>query len=290
MSIRTVVVVALALVCGLSAAWGMNQLRGSSIIKVEPETTPVAVARIDISRGQTVAEEDVKIQQWPKHIVPEGAFTTLEDVVDRPAIVPMVAGEAVLQAKLAASDAGRGLAALIPTGMRAYAIQVSREASSVAGFILPGNKVDVLLTLKGRYNDETGGGSTTTLLQAVEIMAIDQKLDAPAENKVDTDGLKSVTLLVTPEQASLLDLGQHMGRLTLSLRNPQDNDEAQTRPATLADIRFRQEGPIPEPGDETDGTQAPRPGSSGQRKEPQNYYILTLRGGSRGQVRVTAND
>src|SRR5262249_33279263 len=86
--------------------------------------------------------------------------------------------------------------------------------------------------------------STTTLLQSVEILAVDQQLDAPADNKTNPRDLGSVTLLVTPAQAALLDLGQNLGLLTLSLRNPDDKDEAKTTPATLADVRFHQEKPI----------------------------------------------
>jgi pilus assembly protein CpaB len=129
--------------------------------------------------------------------------------------------------------------------MRAYSVKVPDVAQGVAGFILPGNRVDVLLSvgeISGGNND-TGGGSTTTLLQNVEILAVDQKMDAPADNKVDTKDLRSVTLLVTPQQANLLDLGQNKGMLHLSLRNREDTLAARTQPATLADLRFRQEKP-----------------------------------------------
>ena len=94
-------------------------------------------------------------------------------------------------------------------------------AQGVAGFILPGNRVDVLLSLgeiSGTH--ETGGGSTITLHQNVEILAVDQKMDAPSDNKVDTKDLRSVTLLVTPQQANLLDLGQNKGMLHLCAPQP----------------------------------------------------------------------
>ena len=92
-----------------------------------------------------------------------------------------------------------------------------RSAVSLAGCVLPGNHVDVLLTvhLSGGRNDETGRSSTATVLQAVEVLAVAQRLDAPTENEVDLRELRSVTLLVTPQQANLLDLGQNKGKLTL---------------------------------------------------------------------------
>ncbi len=286
MSIRTILVILLALICGLSAAWGMSQLGRSKFITRQPEKASIVVATVTIPRGRTLTEGDLTICKWPKEMIPETALTSLDDVVQRATIIPIIGGEPILEVKLAPKGAGAGMAALIPHGMRAYTIQSSRIGANVAGFILPGNRVDVLMTLKGRPNDGTGGGSTTTLLQAVEILAVDQELTAPAENKVDLKNLRSVTLLVTPEQASLLDLGQNMGQLSLSLRNPGDGDEAITRPATLADIRFRQEKPV-EVSD-NDGSTTTLV-AQGERR-PEVFHILTLRGSQRGRFRlVSAN-
>lgn len=210
-------------------------------------------------------------------------MASVEDATGRSAAAALVVGELILEGKLAPKDAGRGLAALIPKGMRAYTIQAGRAAASVAGFILPGNKVDVLLTLRGTPQDSTGGGSSTTLLQSVEILAVDQQLDAPAENKVNPKDLSSVTLLVTPAQVALLDLGQNLGQLTLSLRNPEDSEEAHTLPTTLADIRFRQEKPAEEPK----AAETPRAAPPKKAKTPEVFEILTLRGSQRGRILLT---
>src|SRR5207248_680318 len=135
-----------------------------------------------------------------------GAAARVEDVVDRVADAAIQKDEPVLEARLAARDAGRGLAAVIPPGMRAIAIATPNMASGVAGFILPGSKVDVLLTVKSHEaNDPTGGATTTTLLQDVEILAVDQRLDPGGATKVDPKEMRSVTLLVTPSQAAKLD-------------------------------------------------------------------------------------
>src|SRR5262249_56623723 len=123
-------------------------------------------------------------------------------------------------------------------------ISTTTLASGVAGFILPGSKVDVLLTVtRTGTSDPTGGGQTSTLLQDVEILAVDQLVKAPADNRVDPKELRSVTLLVTPQQAAKLDLGQNKGILHLSLRNPEDHAPAVTRPATLADLGLYAEPP-----------------------------------------------
>jgi pilus assembly protein CpaB len=281
-STKTILVVALALACGLSAALGVSRLRQP--LETPSEKASIVVAAADIPRGQVLTQNDVELRECLKEETHEGVLTRIEDALDRSTTIPLLKGEPVLVRKLATKDAGRGLAALIPKGMRAYTIQATRVASNVAGFILPGNRVDVLLNVKGSQTDETGGGSTTTLLQSVEILAVDQRLDAPADNKVNPKDLGSITLLVTPEQAALLDLGQSAGQLTLALRNPEDANEAKTRPATLADIRFRQEKPTPQPKEEA------RPATVPQPKEPEVFEILTLRGSQQGRVVVTAPD
>ena len=125
MSIRAAFVVLLAIVCGVSAAMGVYQLRmdGSAQAVSEPETMPVVVAALSVSRGQMITANDVKIHEWPKQMVPEGALMKLEDAVDRAVAIPLFVDEPVVSAKLAPKDAGRGLAALVPNGMRAYTIQ-----------------------------------------------------------------------------------------------------------------------------------------------------------------------
>jgi pilus assembly protein CpaB len=273
------------------------------------ETVPVMVARTDIPVGVTVVASLVDTQQWPKTHLPPGAITRVEDAVERATTVRVFAGEPLLDGKLAAKGSGSGLAAIIPKGMRAYTIQSAQVAANVAGFVLPGNRVDVLLNLRSRNdrNDPTGGGSTTTLLQAVEVLAVDQRLDIPTENKVDPNDLRSITLLVTPEQADLLALGQTAGTLSVSLRHPEDLEDAKTVPVTLRDLWRRQEGPLEEGEQEgppswvADASHlltkafavvsAARAAGDGiadepEKRRPETYSIRTVRGVSRGVVNV----
>ena len=291
MSVRSILVVVLALVFGLSAAWGMNEFRKNNRVMVNAETTQIVVAAADMVRGQVVTEKYLTVAQWPKELIPADAVTKLEDAVDRSTKYTILAGDPLLTKKLASKDSGRGLAALIPMGMRAYTITASKVTSNIAGFILPGNRVDILLNLRasGR-DDETGGGSTTTLLQAVEILAVDQALDAPVENKMDAKSVASVTLLVTPKQASLLDLGQHMGNLTLALRNPEDRAEAKTTPAILADIRYRQEKPVVVKDKPNSQVVLAVNEEVMEGEELKTSSIVTLRGGQWGQIIVTTAD
>ncbi len=237
MRIRTILIGMLALVFGVSAALGVYFMMGAEPLAAQPDVVSIVVAAADISRGQTLTKELLTTSEWPKDMVPEGAVINLGEIVERTVAIPMLKGDLMLERKLAAIGSGRGLAAIIPAGMRAVTIQTPNVATGVAGFILPGNKVDVLLTMSGQgSNDQTGGGSTITLLQNLEILAVDQLTDAADSNLVDSQELRSVTLLVTPEEAARLDLGQNKGTLRLTLRNPTDDLTEHVNPITLTGL------------------------------------------------------
>jgi pilus assembly protein CpaB len=224
-------------------------------------------------------------------------------VVGRTALTTIMQREPMFVAKLTGPGGGGAsfVSSIIKPGMRAYTIHTKGPSSSVAGFVRPGDRVDVLLTLRGGTNDETGGGSTTTLLQAVEILAIDQILDSNADTLkmfemwAKGDRFTSVTLQVSPEQASLLFLGQSNGELSLALRNADDTAQVTTNPATIRQIRFLQMGPETETttdGDASDDA-PPVPLPEGlvanalARPAPRPAtYIHTLRGNHAGRVQV----
>jgi len=287
----------LAVVFGGSAAVGVRQYIGRGTT-APPETVSVVVASENIPRGMVVSPNLIMIREFPKNLVPTGAILKKEDAQDRSAFATIVTGEPVLDSKL--SPKGQhGLATLVANGMRAFTI-TTNVASGVAGFILPGNKVDVLLTISnGGSNDFTGGGSTTTLLQNVEILAVDQKVEAPAENKVDSNNLRSVTLLVTPGQAAKLSLGQTKGTLHLTLRNPKDELAANVKPTTVNDIQFLSEAPA-RPWDErakdlikafgeamSKARPAPQPAQPTAEPAPRKMMIRTIRGSSEGMLVLT---
>jgi pilus assembly protein CpaB len=252
----------LALVFGGSAAVGVNSLLQNQQVP-KGETVSVVVAATDVPRGGLLTAELLKSREFPKDLAPANAISKIEDALDRTVFIPLIKDDPILSSKLAPKGSGRGMSALVPKGMRAFTIHTPSIESGVAGFVLPGNRVDVLLTvgelpgvnqaaptLPGSSATPaffgprpTGGGSTTTLLQNIEILAVDQKIEAPAENKMDARELRSVTLLVTPQHANLLDLGQSKGTLHLALRNIEDKDNSRTRPATLTDLQFQQEPP-----------------------------------------------
>lgn len=285
MSLRTILIVTGALMCGIAAMVGVSMIpRGGGGGRPAEATTPVMVAIADVARGSTIAADQVEIRSYPKSLVPAGALTKATEAVDRVALGPLSKGELLLESKLSPKGAGRGLAAMIPKGKRAYTIATPDIASGVAGFILPGNRVDVLLAIKESGNDDaTGGASSMVLLQNVEILAVDQEMNAPAENKVDSAQLRSVTLLVNPNEVTQLDLGQHKGTLHLSLRNPNDTASGEGKTATFAELRGQPAvvaapppPPEPEPEPKPAPTTPPTPRHLGT--------IRTLRGFDESEV------
>ena len=182
MSLRTILIVALALTFGGSAAVGVNMLRKKDDTP-KAATTAVVVAAAEIPQAGTVERDKVKLVEYPRDLVPPGSLTSLDEAVDRAALVPLFKDEVLVDSKLAAKSAGRGLGTIIPPGMRAFTIQTPNVAASVAGFILPGNKVDVLLTMNGRDNDGTGGASTTTLEPNLHRKATVEERPEPASSE-----------------------------------------------------------------------------------------------------------
>jgi pilus assembly protein CpaB len=286
-----------ALVFGGSAAVGVRQYISRDATP-QTETVSVVVATQAIPPGTFISSDLIKTREYPKDLAPPGAIHPVEDAQDRSAYATISVGEPLLEIKLSPKGQ-RGMAPLIANGMRAFTI-TTNVASGVAGFILPGNKVDVLLTFNtgGGSQDTTGGGSSTTLLQNVEILAVDQRVEAPAENKIDTTYLRSVTLLVTPNQAAKLSLGQSKGTLHLTLRNPKDESAAIVRPTTVNDIQFLSEPPG-RPWDERakdlikawGEAQAKRPASPAAKPQAApKKTIRTIRGSSEGMVVLSPVD
>jgi len=300
MTKRTLILLVLALLCGGSAAVGVNQLRQQVRASGHVDEVPVVIAARNVAPGTVLTNEDLRVKHWPASLIPPGAHSEVEEVLRRSVRVPLVAGEPVLEAKLSGKDSGPGLAALVPPGMRAFTIRTPHVAAGVGGFIQPGNRVDVLLTTRSSgSNDPTGGGATTTLLQNVKIIAVDQRLDAGDKSATEPEELKSVTLLVTPDQAAKLDLGMNVGTLHLALRNPEDDRQSNARPATMAELRFHQEDALPsrlEGVNELIGKVAGMfaRGDAGKKEEDAaaiaprrpTAHIRTLRGSHRGNVRI----
>ena len=238
MSFRSIVVLILAGVCGLCAAMALLNARGFSSTR-GMEMGKVVTAAVEIHRGELITDKMVRLIDWPKAKMPAQSFSKLDDVVGRVAVMAILADDLVFAGKVAKGKDGRGLAPLIPAGMRAFTILTPTDASLVAGFIVPDHHVDVVLTVTGS-DESSGGGTATVLLQNIRVLAVGQHLEMPADNKMTPKEMKSVTLAVTPEEAAKLSLAQTRGTLHLSLRSETDDATAAVSNVTLRELRFQQ--------------------------------------------------
>jgi pilus assembly protein CpaB len=181
-------------------------------------TTDVLVAARDVQIGARVGDGDVKTAKFPSSDLPSAFYVSKSKVVGRGAIVPIYKGEFFLPSKLAAENSGTGLPSLIPPGMRAVSVRVN-DVVSVAGFVIPGTRVDVLLT-----GTPPGGKEpvTTTVLENALVRAVGQRIEGTSG---DPQTAAVITLLVSPEDAQKLTLATSEGRIQLSLRNLVDSEQ-----------------------------------------------------------------
>jgi pilus assembly protein CpaB len=185
-------------------------------VKAEaPNVSPVVVAAVEIPFGAKVEATHVKVIDWPTAAVPEGAFHEAEAVMGRIATQTIVPGELLLAGRVVEHAGGSTLASFIGDGMRAIAVRVD-DVRGVAGFLLPGNYVDVMAirSISGRRDPQT-----RTILENIKVLAVDQT-SSPDKNSPVV--VRTVTLEVTPEEAEEIAKAMEAGKVQLTLRNPKD--------------------------------------------------------------------
>jgi pilus assembly protein CpaB len=230
---RLVMIGCTALVMAGVVSFMAYRILNAAIASANSPKSTAVVAAFDLSVGSVITARDIKVVRFPGGDIPDGHFQTPEEVIGRGVLTAMARNEIVLSSKLAPDKAGGGLPAMIPQGMRAVAVKVN-DVISVAGFALPGTKVDVVLTGNATRNNDPGDVSATTVLQNVQVLAAGQKLQTNADGKPET--VQVITLLVSPAEAQKLALATQEGRIQLSLRNPLDADASDVtvlRNATL---------------------------------------------------------
>ncbi len=208
-----------ALATGGVAAWlALSYLRQQATPLIRgPSKVEAVVAAKDLPIGALVTEKDVQTLPWPGDALPPGFLGVKADVVGRGLVSPMRINEPFLESKLAPRGVGGGMTTLIPEGMRALAVRVD-EVVGVAGFVIPGTRVDVLLSMaKGTPTNEE---STRILMQNITTIAAGQTIQRDAEGKPMQ--VPVITVLVTPEQAETLVLASKEGRIQMALRNFMD--------------------------------------------------------------------
>src|SRR5438874_6133967 len=187
----------------------------------------VVIAAGDIQVGAKVEDKDVKVVRFPSGDLPPSCFHLKSSVLGRGVVLPIAKGEFVLPLKLAGENAGYGLPSLIPPGMRAVSVRVN-EVVSVAGFVVPGTRVDVLLTGNPSGAPEQ---QTTTVLENVAVIASGQRLEKTAGGEPQTSPV--ITLLVSPDDAQKLTLATTQGKIQLALRNPLDTKSSELDAAKM---------------------------------------------------------
>jgi len=193
-------------------------------------TEEIVVADKEIRIGTKIEGRQIKTAGWPKANVPQGAIKTKEAAVGRIALQTIVAGDAVSEAKLVPKEGPAGILTYkIPEGHRAITVAVNQVAG-VAGFINPGNMVDVVLTLKPPGKTDS---MSKIVLQNIPILATGQVVEKKeGEPKV----VPTVTMDVTPEDAEKLAIASYQGKLQLVLRRVGDEEEAKTAGATIKKV------------------------------------------------------
>ena len=216
---RILAVLALAILAGGGLAYGTyNFLQASPVKSVNAPTQPVVVAAADLQLGTALKKEDLRTIAFPLGQAPDGSFSQPEELLGRGLIVPLVKNEPVLGAKLASKEAGAGLPPVIPEGMRAVSVRVN-EVVGVAGYVLPGNRVDVVATASP--TESRSDTTSKVVLSNVQVLTAGTRMEQNQEDSKPVQ-VTVVTLLVTPEQAERLALASTEGKIQLALRNPMD--------------------------------------------------------------------
>ena len=195
-------------------------------------TTPVVVAASDLDIGAEIQADDDRVVDWPQNAAPANAITKKEDVIGRGIIVPMIQNEPFLPMKLSSKDGGGGLPPAIPPGLRAVSVKVN-EVIGVAGYVLPGTRVDVVATLSP--TQQPTDTTSKVILTNVAVLASGTKIERDTE-KNKPIAVTVVTLLVDPIESEKLTLAANEGKIQLALRNPLDKETPVTRgvrPAVL---------------------------------------------------------
>jgi len=210
------VAIALGLLAALAGYAGLRAAAAQVAHQNSKYYVPVVVTATDLTFGTKLDRAQLRIARYPKESVPAGAFSDIDSVADQTTKIFLAAREPVTATKL--SSRGGGLSMLVRHGLRATSVEVD-QVSGVSGFVLPGDRVDVLCTVDNRGGDNQA--VTKTILQNTEVLASGQKT-TQQDNKPIT--VQAVTILVDPTGAEKVALGLHEGKLHLVLRNPEDGD------------------------------------------------------------------
>jgi len=230
---RIFLVLVLAITAGGGLAFGTyNYMQKLPARTVTIPTQPVVVAAADLDIGTELTRDDIRIIQWPANGLPANAMSNPDEVIGRGLILPVIQNEPILPMKLSSKEAGAGLPPAIPPGLRAVSVKVN-EVIGVAGYVLPGTRVDVVATVSP--TEQKADMTSKVILTNVQVLAAGTKIERDTERNKPMP-VSVVTLLVDPDEAERLTLASNEGKIQLALRNPLDKTTTVTkgiRPAML---------------------------------------------------------
>lgn len=275
--IRIFLVLVLALTAGGAFAFGTYRYIQQVPDRAEGiATKPVIVAAVNLDLGAELRPEDLRIVEWPVNTVPVTAFGSADQVVGRGLIQSVVENELILPSKLAPKEAGAGLPPVIPAGMRALSVRVN-DVVGVAGYALPGTRVDVVTTLNP--TQQQPDVTSKVVLTNVLVLAAGTRIERDVEGGKPL-AVSVVTLLVDPIEAERLTLASTEGKIQLALRNPLDKSAPVTpgiKPAALMGAVITSSAPRPRT--------APRPAQTAAAVVPAASLptVEIIRGDKRAQ-------
>ena|SRR5579872_2611349 len=269
---RILIGVAVAIVIGLIAShFVYNQLQRASAVKPVP-VGHIVVAAQPMALGTALQPQQLRMIDWPQSDPLPGSFSSIQQCVGRALITPIAKNEPILEEKLAPKEAGAGLPAAIPEGMRGVSVRVD-DVVGVSGFAVPGTMVDVLVT--GQPPTSAGDSVTRTILEDVRVLAAGQQVEQDKQGKPVT--VSVVTLLVTPEQADKLTLASTQGRIHLALRNTIDTKVTNPPPIWETSLLLGGTAP-PHMGGGASTSKPRRRAEPAKPAEPPPYVIQVIRG------------
>jgi pilus assembly protein CpaB len=231
---RTAIVLSVAVLMAAIASLGVYR-----IVSKMPErqaqvvTVNAVVAAHPLKLGTRLTADHVKVVAWPASSPVPGAFTKVEDVLNRGLITTVGENEPLTDSKLAPLEAGAGLPPSIPPGMRAISVKVN-EVVGVAGFVVPGTRVDVMVTLEGR--DRQQDSLTRIVVSNAQVLTAGTRYDQEKAKEGTAIPSTVVTLLVTPDDGERIALAAAEGQIMLALRNPLDTDPVTTNGVRTAGL------------------------------------------------------
>ena len=263
---KSLLLLALALGCGLVASIGISQVMDrNNRPQVALETASIYVAKHNINLGDPIAAEMISLQEWPKDKVPRGAISNLEDLEGRRPRTAIIEGEPILEGKLLEQGQVADPIRQIPKGMRLKTIAVDAEKSA-AGLLGPGDRVDVQLYVRKDQRTGVEMAQTKIILQNIRVFAVDQTVQRSPDGGEERTIAKTVSLMLTPEQASKLSLAEQVGEISLTPRNPDDDEIATWAEIKIEDLLSSSgdsNSRKKEQGDDTPEEEPEQPGSNG---------------------------